>query len=222
MSLTRSRSKKNEVFMNTATYIKEVNNTPVLFNIDNARDMANLEALQAIRMPESMISEIFGDNAKYADNTTCVITENPNNAEFPFNVQFDSSKIIAKPQTDKLLTDSYMSKLGFPQTTNYINIPLTFVPETSTTTAHYSVTFTAPASGWLFVSGSTISGNNRIYASCFISESKKRVYGMSSSFAASLGYCASLVPAIKGVGYYLRIQHCNNISARFIYAEGEV
>ncbi len=189
--------------------------------MDNEADGEAWEKLGAIRMPENMAAEIFGNNAKYADNTTCVITENSGNAEFPFNVQFDASKIPVKPQTDKLLTDSYMSKLGFPQTTNYINIPLTFVPETSTTTAHYTANFTAPASGWLFVSGNTISGNNRIYSSCFISESKKRVYGMSSSFAAPTGYCASLVPAIKGVGYYLRIQHCDNISARFIYAQGE-
>ena len=61
--------------MNTATYIKEVNNTPVLFNIDNARDMANFEALQAIKMPENMANEIFGNNTRYADNTTCIITE---------------------------------------------------------------------------------------------------------------------------------------------------
>ena len=203
-------------------YIYIANGTPTILNVDNEADGEAWERLGAIRMPESMVAETFGNKAKYADNTTCVITENPDNPDFPFNVQFDASKIMAKPQTDKLLTDSYMSKLGFPQTTNYINIPLTFVPETSTTTAHYAANFTAPASGWLFVSGSTVSGNNRIYASCFISESKKRVYGMSSSFAAPTGYCASLVPAIKGVGYYLRIQHCDNISARFIYAEGEI
>lgn len=190
--------------------------------MDNETDGEAWEKLGAIRMPESMATEIFGENVKYADNTTCVITENPDNAEFPFNVRFDSSKIIAKPQTDKLLTDSYMSKLGLPQATNYINIPLTFVPETSTLTAYYASNFTAQASGWLFVAGNAVSGNNRVYASCFIAESKKKVYGMSSSFAAPTGYCASLVPAIKGVEYYLRIQHCDNITARFIYAKGEI
>ncbi len=208
--------------MNTATYIKEVNNTPVLFNIDNARDMANLEALQAIKMPENMANEIFGNNIRYADNTTCVITENPDNAEFPFNVQFDSSKILAKPQTDKLLTDSYMSKLGFPQTTNYINIPLTFVPSSTGANykGYYAATYTAPANGWMYIAGNA-AGDATIYSSSYVAESKK-IYGMSSSFAASLGFCASLVPALKGIRYDLRIQHCNNISARFIYAQGEI
>ncbi len=189
-------------------------------NVDNEADGEALERLGAIRMPESMAAEIFGNNAKYADNTTCVITENSGNAEFPFNVQFDSSKIMAKPQTDKLLTDSYMSKLGFPQTTNYINIPLTFVPETGTTTAHYAANFTAPANGWIYIAGNA-TGTDSIYSSSYVTESK-RIYGMSSSFAAPTGFCASLVPAIKRVGYDLRIQHCNNITARFIYAQGEI
>ena len=208
--------------MNTATYIKEVNNTPVLFNIDNARDMANFEALQAIKMPENMANEIFGNNTRYADNTTCIITENSGNAEFPFNVQFDASKIMAKPQTDKLLTDSYMSKLGFPQITNYINIPLTYVPieNLHNFTGYYAANFTAPANGWIYIAGNA-TGTDSIYSSSYVTESK-RIYGMSSSFAAPTGYCASLVPAIKRVGYDLRIQHCNNITARFIYAQGEI
>ncbi|MDE5682434.1 MAG: hypothetical protein K2I05_08960 [Mailhella sp.] len=203
-------------------YIYIAKGTPVILNVDNEVDGEALEKLGAIRMPESMADEIFGENAEYADNTTCIITQNPDNPDFPFNVQFDSSKIPAKPQTQRKLTDSYISKLGLPQTTKCINISLKFVPETSITTAHYTANFTAPASGWLFISGSTVSGDNRVYASCFITEGKKGGYGMSSSFAASTGYCASLVPAIKGVGYYLRIQHCDNISARFIYAEGEI
>ena len=191
-------------------------------NVDNEVDGEALEKLGAIRMPESMADEIFGENAEYADNTTCVITENQDNPDFPFNVQFDSSKIPAKPQTDKLLTDSYISKLGLPQTIRWINISLTFVPETSTTTAHYFANFTAPASGWLFLSGSTVRGDNSVYASCFIRESEKHVYGMCCSFAAPTGYNASLVPAIKGVGYLLRIQHCEYILARFIFAKGEI
>ncbi len=169
-----------------------------------------------------MAAEIFGENVKYADNTTCVITENPSNAEFPFNVQFDASKIMAKPQTDKLLTDSYMSKLGFPQTTNYINIPLTFVPSSTGANykGYYAATYTAPANGWMYIAGNA-AGDATIYSSSYVAESK-RIYGMSSSFAASLGFCASLVPALKGIRYDLRIQHCNNISARFIYAQGEI
>ena len=190
--------------------------------MDNEADGEALEKLGAIRMPENMASEIFGNNAKYADNTTCVITEDPDNAEFPFNVQFDASKIMAKPQTDKLLTDSYMSKLGFPQITNYINIPLTYVPieNLHNFTGYYAANFTAPANGWIYIAGNA-TGTDSIYSSSYVTESK-RIYGMSRSFAAPTGYCASLVPAIKRVGYDLRIQHCNNITARFIYAQGEI
>ncbi len=190
--------------------------------MDNEADGEALEKLGAIRMPESMATEVFGNNAKYADNTTCVITENPDNAEFPFNVRFDSSKIMAKPKMDKLLTDSYMSKLSFPQTTNYINIPLTYVPTENlhNFTGYYAANFTAPANGWIYIAGNA-TGTDSIYSSSYVTESK-RIYGMSSSFAAPTGFCASLVPAIKGVGYDLRIQHCNNITARFIYAQGEI
>ena len=190
--------------------------------MDNEADGEAWERLGAIRMPENMATEVFGNNAKYADNTTCVITENPDNAEFPFNVRFDSSKIMAKPKTDKLLTDSYMSKLGFPQTTNYINIPLTYVPTENlhNFTGYYAANFTAPANGWIYIAGNA-TGTDSIYSSSYVTESK-RIYGMSSSFAAPTGFCASLVPALKGIRYDLRIQHCNNISARFIYAQGEI
>ena len=203
-------------------YIYIANGAPAILNVDNEADGEALEKLGAIRMPESMATEVFGNNAKYADNTTCVITENPDNAEFPFNVRFDSSKIMAKPKMDKLLTDSYMSKLSFPQTTNYINIPLTYVPTENlhNFTGYYAANFTAPANGWIYIAGNA-TGTDSIYSSSYVTESK-RIYGMSSSFAAPTGFCASLVPAIKGVGYDLRIQHCNNITARFIYAQGEI
>ncbi len=203
-------------------YIYIANGAPAILNVDNEADGEAWERLGAIRMPENMATEVFGNNAKYADNTTCVITENPDNAEFPFNVRFDSSKIMAKPKTDKLLTDSYMSKLGFPQTTNYINIPLTYVPTENlhNFTGYYAANFTAPANGWIYIAGNA-TGTDSIYSSSYVTESK-RIYGMSSSFAAPTGFCASLVPAIKGVGYDLRIQHCNNITARFIYAQGEI
>ena len=90
--------------------------------MDNETDGEAWEKLGAIRMPENMAAEIFGNNAKYADNTTCVITENPDNAEFPFNVQFDSSKIPAMPQTKRKLTDSYLAGIGMPPTKKYITI----------------------------------------------------------------------------------------------------
>ena len=191
-------------------------------NVDNEADSEALEKLGAIRMPESMVSEIFGNNAKYADNTTCVITENSSNAEFPFNVQFDNSKIPATPQTERKLTDNYLAGLSLPQTTNYINIPLTFVPVTSTSIEHYSARFIAPANGWIYLTGVVVSGNERAYATTYIVEEMKRIYGVSSSFPATNGYCASFIPAFKKTAYNLRIQCCNNILARFIYAQGEI
>ena len=41
-------------------------------NVDNEADGEVLEKLGAIRMPESMVSEIFGNNAKYADRKSVV------------------------------------------------------------------------------------------------------------------------------------------------------
>ena len=53
--------------MSNAILIKEVNNQPVIFNVDNAIDVARLEALQAVKMAEEMAADIFGENAQYAD-----------------------------------------------------------------------------------------------------------------------------------------------------------
>ncbi len=201
--------------MNTATYIKEVNNTPVLFNIDNARDMANLEALQAIKMPENMANEIFGNNIRYADNTTCVITENPDNAEFPFNVQFDSSKIPAMPQTKRKLTDSYLAGIGMPAIKKYITINLPVLSGGSTWNGAF---YDAPANGWAFIDAEPAAGKN-----CLVSVSNFSNPVIRSTSSGSGGSSASAgIPIKKGECIHFVT---NDTSARFgyfFYAEGEI
>lgn len=208
--------------MNTATYIKEVNNTPVLFNIDNARDMANLEALQAIKMPENMANEIFGNNIRYADNTTCVITENPDNAEFPFNVQFDSSKILAMPQTKRKLTDSYLAGIGMPFLSKYINISLP-----APVNGYMEKEVVAPANGWFCLRA--INSNNG--QECQVSISKllgtMNPSGLdaiitASSFSKNAGIAASvLMPILKGTSIKFFAVNSTHRFAKFYYAQGE-
>ncbi len=201
--------------MNTATYIKEVNNTPVLFNIDNARDMANLEALQAIKMPENMANEIFGNNIRYADNTTCVITENSGNAEFPFNVQFDSSKILAMPQTERKLTDSYLAGIGMPNLDKKIFIQFSPINNDK---IDYSAAYTAPANGWVTVYGQVANIASKAYALVFAQSGDIR---MTSASGTADVVCTATIPVSKGRGVYLKTQSCWSVGAYFFYAQGE-
>lgn len=190
--------------MNTATYIKEVNNTPVLFNIDNARDMANLEALQAIKMPENMANEIFGNNIRYADNTTCVITENSGNAEFPFNVQFDASKIMAKPKTTRKLTGNYLAMIGMPSG-KIINIGA----------QPNGYTYTMPYSGYFYVRGISGSGGGNIILQGGALEINNYVPFSNNGISVCL-------PAIKG---YRVVLYYSNITLTDVFlniAKGEV
>lgn len=201
--------------MNTATYIKEVNNTPVLFNIDNARDMANLEALQAIKMPENMANEIFGNNIRYADNTTCVITENPDNAEFPFNVQFDSSKILAMPQTERKLTDSYLAGLSMPATKKYITINILVVSDEPTWNETF---YDAPANGWAFIAAKPAAGKN-----CLVTVSNFNNPVIRSLSSGSGGSSASAgIPIKKGERIHFVTRDTSARFGYFFYAEGEI
>ncbi len=212
--------------MNTATYIKEVNNTPVLFNIDNARDMANLEALQAIKMPVNMANEIFGDNIRYADNTPCIITENSGNAEFPFNVQFDSSKIPAKPQTERKLTENYLAGTGMPNNDKYINISLRLSSEYDKNT--YTAEFTAPANGWIFV-GARSYGSNVTVCRAGIYDllnlpgtNDIPTIGQSTLSPPGGQLLMSMLPVRKGDVRFIYIVNCARFGSRFYYAEGEI
>lgn len=201
--------------MSTTTYVKEVNNSPVIFNIDNAPDMENLEALQAIRMPENMANEIFGNNIRYADNTTCVITENPGNAEFPFNVQFDSSKIFAMPQTKRKLTDSYLAGIGMPATKKYITINIPVLSNEP----HWNGTFyDAPANGWAFISAEPAAGKN-----CLVSVSNFSNPVIRSTALGSGGSSASAgIPIKKGECIHFVTRDTSARFGYFFYAEGEI
>lgn len=201
--------------MSTTTYVKEVNNSPVIFNIDNAPDMENLEALQAIRMPENMANEIFGNNIRYADNTTCVITENPGNAEFPFNVQFDSSKIFAMPQTKRKLTDSYLAGIGMPATKKYITINIPVLSNEP----HWNGTFyDAPANGWAFISAEPAAGKT-----CLVSVSNFSNPVIRSTALGSGGSSASAgIPIKKGECIHFVTRDTSARFGYFFYAEGEI
>ncbi len=198
--------------MNTATYIKEVNNTPVLFNIDNARDMANLEALQAIKMPENMANEIFGNNIRYADNTTCVITENSGNAEFPFNVQFDASKIMAKPQTTRKLTENYLAGLGMP----------------SSNIVHFTVkegrAYTAPANGYINIYALKSNPSSASILSLHVlNRNELSIYSTEKHDNTSTqAWLNIFIPVSKGYICDLYILNLKNPIGKFIYAQGEI
>lgn len=135
--------------MNTVL-IKEVNNQPVIFNVDNAVDIANLEALQAVKMADDMVTSIFGQNSQYADNTTCTIMDNPDTPAFPFTVVFDSSKILPKPKRDL----AEMARLAMPSQ-KYIEVAINW-KTTDNKTKYFN--YTAQSNGYfqLYVTFSSI------------------------------------------------------------------
>ena len=169
-----------------------------------------------------MAAEIFGNNAKYADNTTCVITENPDNAEFPFNVQFDSSKILAMPQTERKLTDSYLAGIGMPFLSEYINISLP-----SPVNGYIEKEVVAPANGWFCLRA--INSNHG--QECQVSISKllgtMNPSGLdaiitASSFSKNAGIAASvLMPILKGTSIKFFVVNATHRFAKFYYAQGE-
>ncbi len=200
--------------MDIVTYIKNVDNNPFILNVDNLQDQQTLEALQAIKMPENMANEIFGNNTRYADNTTCVITENPSNAEFPFNVQFDASKIMAKPQTTRKLTENYLAGLGMPNLDKKIFIQFSPINDVD-----YSATYTAPANGWVTVYGRVANIATKAYALVLAQSGDIR---MTSACGTADVVCTATIPVSKGRGVYLRTQSCWSIGAYFVYAQGEI
>ncbi len=195
-------------------YIYIANGTPAILNVDNEADGEALEKLGAIRMPESMVSEVFGNNAKYADNTTCVITENPSNAEFPLNVRFDSSKIPAKPQTERKLTDSFLAGTGMPNLDKKIFIQFSKINDVD-----YSATYTAPANGWVTVYGQVANIASKAYALVLAQSGDIRI---TSACGTADVVCTTTIPISKGRGVYLRTQSCWSIGAYFVYAQGEI
>lgn len=142
--------------MSITALIKEVNNAPVIFNVDNLQDQQNLEALQAIKMPESMAAEIFGENAEYADSTTCAITENQDNPAFPYNIVFDSSKIPSKPKRNTAM----LAQMAMPSE-KFIEIALSLKPVSDN---DYVYHYTAPADGYVH----WYIGHPKISSLCYI------------------------------------------------------
>lgn len=134
--------------MNTVL-IKEVKNQPVIFNVDNAVDAARLEALQAVKMAEDLVSSVFGEQSNFADNTTCLVSPNPDNPAFPL-VVFDSSKILPKPKRDLV----EMARLALPSQ-KYIEVAINW-KTTDNTTRYFN--YTPESSGYfqLYVTFSSI------------------------------------------------------------------
>ena len=193
-------------------YIYIANGAPAILNVDNEADGNALEKLGAIRMPESMVSEIFGNNAKYADNTTCVITENSSNAEFPFNVRFDSSKIPAKPQTERKLTDNYLAGLGMPS-----NKFIRFTP-------HNGFVYTAPANGYIHVCATKVNYKTTgILGLHILDENKNAIYSAEGhDHTENPSWLDCFLPIKKGYGCEFYIQNLNSPIGKFLYAEGEI
>lgn len=191
--------------MNTI-FIKEVNKLPVIFNVDNAVDIANLEALQAVKMAKSMANEVFGNNIRYADNTTCTITDNPDNAEFPFAVIFDASKIIKKPKRQTRT----LAGMGMPGT-KYINLQQNFIQESNGVWVHSG---TAPANGYLLFSATA---RNMLAGIA--------IHTMISSYITLESYVSGSIflPVKKGTPYQIDFTNGVDIEyMRLIYAEGEL
>lgn len=184
------------------------NGTPTILNVDNAADAEFFESLGAVKMPEAMASEVFGDNARYADSTNTTVTPNPDNPEFPFTVVFDSTKIV-KP---KRYTGNF-AKLAMPNNARYIDI--SFV---ETDSYVYNAGFTAPANGYVFVSGKVVDSPKTHIAGVHINN-----YDMSAHSNGTLADgCGCFLPVEKGNFMVLGAISMQNIQMRFYYAIGEL
>ncbi|MDE5682435.1 MAG: hypothetical protein K2I05_08965 [Mailhella sp.] len=175
--------------------------------MDNEADGEAWEKLGAIKMPESMAAEIFGNNIRYADNTTCVITENQDNIDFPFNVQFDSSKIPAKPQTQRKLTDSYISGLGMPAYKFIVCSPVAS-----------DAFFTAPANGYFTAE---VFGKDGMEGSSNYFSLTSFAFGYSAANFGSWGMKMS-VPVRKGDKVTVHYQNISRYKMTFWFSQGEI
>lgn len=193
--------------MSNTILIKEVNNHPVIFNVDNAADAARLEELQAVKMAEDLVVSVFGEQSNFADNTTCTITDNPDNAEFPYDVAFDASKIIETPKRYY----EYLAKMAMPSN-KYINLNLKFSDENNYHMSYY----TSPANGYLeFIA----QANSRHYALLVLSDGLLNV----TSYASDNTPCGIFLPVKKNVICTIAFVYPITItSLKFIYAYGEI
>lgn len=203
--------------MSNTILIKEVNNSPVIFNVDNAVDAARLEALQAVKMAEDLVVSVFGEQSNFADNTTCTITDNPDNPAFPFTAVFDSSKISSKPKREL----GVMAGIGMPGSKFIdLNIPINnddnMYPD-----------FIAPADGYL--SAST-TGHNGTFVGigpydASITKPQDHYNDLDRCVSdGAPGYTSSncLCPIRKGQKAFIHLQGEVVNYCKFIYAEGEI
>ena len=172
--------------MSNTILIKEVNNNPVLFNVDNAVDGARLEALQAVKMAEEMAASVFGENAMYADNTTCIITDNPDNPAFPWDVAFDAAKIPEKPKRDT----GTLVGLAMPDYESEIIVTLSKTGDI----------FTAPANGF-FIAENHALGEGTIAVKVLDKNDNQKAFISNRyifSNSGGAGFASIVVPLPKG------------------------
>lgn len=184
--------------------IKEVNNQPVIFNVDNAVDAARLEALQAVKMADDLVGSVFGEQSNFADNTTCTISANQDNPAFPYDIVFDASKIIEKPKRNT----GTLSGIGMPGD-KVINI-------TPGTGVNYK--YIAPFNGYLTIN--CAAQNSAGYISLHVKNDKtdKKLYTVCHGPTGLSDY----VPAKKGDTITINYRSATLIDCRFVLAEGEI
>lgn len=195
--------------MSNTILIKEVNNNPVLFNVDNAVDEARLEALQAVKMAEEMAASVFGENAMYADNTTCIITDNPDNPAFPWDVAFDAAKIPEKPKRDT----GTLASLAMPD----------YESEIIVTLSKEGDIFTAPVNGF-FIAENHASGEGVIAVKVLDkNDNEKSFIGNRYVYppVEVRGYASIVVPLPKGFKISL-VQRNEQVTMKFFPCIGEI
>ena len=183
---------------------------PAILNVDNDTDGAVLEQLGAVKMPENLVAEIFGEQAEFADSTNCTITPNPDNPAFPYAVTFDANKIPEKPKREL----GTMAGICMPSE-KYIDIP-----------KKEGIIFQAPANGFVIVEGNYNSPENGVNC-CYL-----RNYGSDVSGALQPIFVAiSNSPYGYGVGGSIAVKKGDYVGLatiraiqmiRFVYAEGEI
>lgn len=200
--------------MSNTVLIKEVNNSPVIFNVDNAVDAARLEALQAVKMADDLVASVFGEQSNFADNTTCTISANQDNPAFPYNVTFNASKIIDTPKRYY----GNLAGMGMPSD-KFISLNLSFNNKTAK--------YTAPANGYVCIYTAVNNGSQggptlRVYVYNYSNVYKyEKAIGAWNVYGV---YAGVLCPVKKGD--IIKIAYSGNTAddliTRFIYAEGEI
>lgn len=165
-------------------------------------------------MPENLVTEVFGKNARYADSTNTTVTPNPDNAEFSYNVTFDSSKIPEKPKRN---TNSLV-RIGMPSD-KFIDINIAinnrdvfYCPEDG----YISASIFSRTGGAIAV---VVSDSNNFDESNFAWKDYKWAGVTATPQYSSL---AVLVPVKKNQYVYIHLQGETSHYCKFIYAEGTI